>query len=292
MTEEMMKAIEIEKAEQAQYGWHYVRTDKNGTRYYQSCECDKCEGRGVIPYFAHVDSGVCFKCGGRGVLDRARTMKIMTEEHAAKLQANRLAKARANADNKNKATLKAWGFNENGETWAVLGNTYEIKDTLKALGAKYNPIIGWHLTEDTDEYPTIVITADEFWDKNTVGEYMATDERHDECKAKIRIANELLKQAENKSQHIGEVGDKLEIAVTLKRISGFTTNFSYMGETTFIYKFEDADDNIIIWKTAKAPAEFEPEMVEGATVTLQGTIKAHSEYKGELQTVLTRCKIK
>lgn len=31
------------------------------------CECAKCNGKGVIPAFAHVCKGICFDCAGTGV---------------------------------------------------------------------------------------------------------------------------------------------------------------------------------------------------------------------------------
>lgn len=94
------------------------------------------------------------------------------------------------------------------------------------------------------------------------------------------------------SNYIGTIGEKLEKVVTLTRISSYgVSGFSY-DVTYFIYNFVDEDNNIIIWKTTKAPDEFEPELEENVTVTLKGTIKEHSEWNGEPQTVLTRCKIK
>lgn len=46
--------------------WSYVRTDRNGTRYFANYKCDRCNGKGVIPYYGYIDGGVCFECGGSG----------------------------------------------------------------------------------------------------------------------------------------------------------------------------------------------------------------------------------
>ena len=36
--------------------------------------CDRCDGRGVLPHYGHVASGVCFACKGSGTLSqRVRT---------------------------------------------------------------------------------------------------------------------------------------------------------------------------------------------------------------------------
>lgn len=33
--------------------------------------CPKCNGKGYIPEYGHIASGVCFLCNGRGYIDRA-----------------------------------------------------------------------------------------------------------------------------------------------------------------------------------------------------------------------------
>jgi hypothetical protein len=67
-----------------------------------------------------------------------------------------------------------------------------------------------------------------------------------------------------------------------------------------IYKFTDADGNVFVWKTTGSVGEdrtdnigrdyfYKPE--NGESVKVSGTIKEHNEYRGEKQTVLTRCKV-
>lgn len=69
------------------------------------------------------------------------------------------------------------------------------------------------------------------------------------------------------------------------KVHTYETHFTYYGELNFIYKFKDQNDNTIIWKTSNKDLE------EGKTYRIKGTIKEHSEYDGDKQTVLTRCKI-
>ena len=59
------------------------------------------------------------------------------------------------------------------------------------------------------------------------------------------------------------------------------------GSTTCVYKMTDGQGHIFIWKTSKYLPH---EETHGALMT--GTVKAHSEYSGEKQTDLTRCKVK
>lgn len=110
---------------------------------------------------------------------------------------------------------------------------------------------------------------------------------------------EAKKQAEamNKkpSEYIGKIGDKIAVELTLKKRITYETNYTYYGETQYIYIFEDAAGNEYKWKSAKFLEKIVNDVCiavnEGDTITLKGSIKAHEEYKGTKQTVLTRCKI-
>lgn len=90
------------------------------------------------------------------------------------------------------------------------------------------------------------------------------------------------------SQHVGEVGEKVEFKGTYVK-SGSWEQKAYAGygmTTMYIHTFKDADGNAFTWKTQRSFA-FE----YGENVNVKGTIKAHSEYKDEKQTELTRCKV-
>lgn len=90
------------------------------------------------------------------------------------------------------------------------------------------------------------------------------------------------------SQHVGQVGDKLELDVVLEKNAFFTVpSFRGFGtDTMHIYTFRDEAGNAIIWKTNKGLG-----IEKGSKVHLKGTIKTHDEYDEEKQTVLTRCKV-
>lgn len=121
--------------------------------------------------------------------------------------------------------------------------------------------------------------------------------------------------------YIGNIGDKVEIEVKVKGIYTFETRFGWDWTTNYIYNMEDADGNVLVWKTQKdltiltekriafggngKPYRFEGksrkdtldgydkyhEVSKGDVIILKGTVKAHDTYKGTEQTVLTRCKI-
>ena len=77
----------------------YVKTDRNGTKYYINHTCPRCGGEGRISYYSHIDSGICFQCGGTGRYDRQEIER--TPEYEKVLQERRLAKARREAVAKN-----------------------------------------------------------------------------------------------------------------------------------------------------------------------------------------------
>ena len=90
------------------------------------------------------------------------------------------------------------------------------------------------------------------------------------------------------SQHIGQVGEKVEIKGTYVR-TGSWEQPSFRGwgtDTFYIHTFKDADGNVLTWKTQNGLA-----LEYGECVVVKGTIKNHSVYKDEKQTELTRCKV-
>lgn len=90
------------------------------------------------------------------------------------------------------------------------------------------------------------------------------------------------------SQHVGEIGSKIEIKGTYVR-TGSWEQKAYAGYgtvTMYVHTFKDADGNVFTWKTQNGVC-----LNYGENVNVKGTVKAHSEYKDEKQTELTRCKV-
>ena len=105
-------------------------------------------------------------------------------------------------------------------------------------------------------------------------------------KEKERIEEENKRKNElDTITYYGEVGNKIkDIKVTGRCVAGYDTQFGY----TYIYKFKDDEGHIFIWKTTKDIDTDDEGIFVGQ---IAGTIKEHSEYAGEKQTVLTRCKV-
>lgn len=89
-------------------------------------------------------------------------------------------------------------------------------------------------------------------------------------------------KADHSNEYIGTVGARI-VFTDLKIVRRNVTEGNY--GNTYIYGFEDSTGNSIVWFASKHIGDI------GETVTLKGTIKAHNEYKGRNQTVLTRCTV-
>lgn len=95
------------------------------------------------------------------------------------------------------------------------------------------------------------------------------------------VARELERSGQPNSAHVGIVGKRqvFELEVTRKNYKE-----GEWGTTTILGLRDDAG-NDFTWFASTGAGKFEP----GDKVTGKGTVKAHSEYKGRKQTVLTRC---
>lgn len=98
-----------------------------------------------------------------------------------------------------------------------------------------------------------------------------------------------IRKSEEMSVWVGNKGERIELRdLSIKLLTGWETQFGY----TYLYKFTDAAGNIYTWKTGKWLGDPKTgELSESAKVSLKGTIKEHSEFRGVKQTELTRCTI-
>lgn len=67
---------------------------------------------------------------------------------------------------------------------------------------------------------------------------------------------------------------------------------SYGYETVSIYKMVDDDDIIYVWKTTSWLAYNDEPINRGSVLVIAASVKGQSEYNGEMQTELTRIKVK
>ena len=155
------------------------------------------------------------------------------------------------------------------KAYFVLGETFNIKEELKAKGAKWDYVNHkWYFNKKVDGYNLKEIDINE-----------------DTYTGDIEVFKEItFEVAESESEYVGNINDKIEISAKLKFAGHYKTRFG----TTYIYIFIDKQNNLFVWKTSKILAEVN----KGDEVELKGIVKEHSEYNHEKQTILTRCKVK
>lgn len=88
--------------------------------------------------------------------------------------------------------------------------------------------------------------------------------------------------AESGSEFVGEVKDRITIKVkSVKCVTSWESDFGM----TYIYKIIGQDGNVYTWKTGKVIDD------ERSDISITGTVKAHTEFRGIKQTELTRCRV-
>lgn len=101
------------------------------------------------------------------------------------------------------------------------------------------------------------------------------------------------------STYVGDLKQRLELPLMLLGEHGFerACYCGYGYEWVRIYRFVDKQGNVFVWQTTSVLVWWDEEANEyrsiepGMTCVLRGTVKAHKDYRGENQTVLTRCKV-
>jgi len=276
----------------------YIRTDRNGTKYYDvTFQCDWCSGRGIRPQYMHVHGGVCFYCDGTGVHNRQ--VKEYTAEYAAKLEAKHAAKQAAFAA-KQEAERQAWnpldavkkqGF---GEVMGIVVDAktgkpverHEKGSSWLYFTAKCKNI--WDLYFTDLDNP--VIAEDKNfqvvpmpWNEVFVPNYTAMALQYNENILQTFLDNHYYGYPQcPKSNAIGTVGERVSLDVTLKEIKSCDTFYGIK----YYYTFQDRNFNLLRWDTSK-----DLEMEVGTAVKLTGTITKHESDCYGSYTYVNRCKI-
>jgi hypothetical protein len=133
-------------------------------------------------------------------------------------------------------------------------------------------------TEVTDEFGTTLKNLAEYkWvpvKKASLAAYLGQFLRQIDRKAQEAALN-------GKRVYVGTVGQRAVFGpLTCVRCHSYETQFGWQN----INVFEDADHNLLVWKTGSYSANV------GDVVTLKGTVKEHNDYRGTKQTILSRCK--
>ena len=279
LTEEILKAHPK---------WRYERTDRNGTRYFYDSTCTRCGGRGVIEGYRYVEGGVCFECGGSGIGHKPEEIKVYTPEHEAKLAAQRAARAEKRAQERKvefsknyDKLMRAQGFGFDNDEYCiyrVVGNTFSIKDELKALGCKFKPSVGWYADHALEGYETQRMVAASLLEESPVSILWK-----DKAEVEPLWLERTRAVEASPSKWQGEIGSRLELYLHIDRaFEGSYQITSWKSTTNYMYLMSDKEGNVYKWSTSCF-------YKEGDDIHVRGTVKDHAEYKGIKQTVLTRC---
>lgn len=267
--------------------------------------CPRCSGLGIIVSHVEndqlvpipVDNGVCYKCGGSKV--ELKTVRAYTEKEYLQLQkSNERARAKREAaeaakiqenieradEFKHNTAIKL-GFGEDEKIYIVCGgNTYKIKDQLKAMGARFNMTFKWYFTKEVEVpegYCLCAISFDDLYDYQAETRWARMkDSAEDIIAAKVAS---YYKVPETEF-YPGVEGERIRnFKVRLESVRGFDGYYGY----TNIYTFT-ADKYVFVWMTSKSDLDIR----DGEEVSLTGTIKKFNDYNGIHQTMLSRCIVK
>lgn len=101
-----------------------------------------------------------------------------------------------------------------------------------------------------------------------------------------RVKAEADTRKRQESRYVGSLGDKITVTGTVTRLKPVTSEFGYRTTTSMLVVVEDGPTIATMFTAAAWAWDVE----QGDTITVAGTVKAHEEYRGARQTVLTRPK--
>lgn len=157
------------------------------------------------------------------------------------------------------------------------GNTFEDKEYFKMNSARYCRMWGWYFVS-TEELPTDI--PEDVEPIRLDWEIVGKENGELKSETEVAAAVEALIYDEDTSEYQGEIGDKVEVIVTVEKAIPLD---GYYGAST-MHIMRDYDGNCFVWTTAARSWS------EGTEHHIVGTIKDLRTYKGTKQTVLTRCR--
>lgn len=183
------------------------------------------------------------------------------------------------ASHKKQSTQKqALGF-ENGFITIFKGDTYSALEWFQASSARFTRLWGWYFIS-TDEVPTDLPHGIKPvrlpWE--LVGNEDGTLKPEDVI---VEIV-ESFRYDTTPSEYQGTIGQRLTLELVVSRIIDLENAF---GSSTMFIMY-DENSNCYIWTTSTSK-----NWEEGEIVHIKGTVKEHRVYRGEKQTILTRCSL-
>ena len=205
-----------------------------------------------------------------------KQVRWYTEKEYAKMYPDDVKSTSHEGDPYFKTQKEVLGF-EKGYITIFKGNTFEDKEYFKLSSSRYARWWGWYFmsTEELpDDIPSDVEPVRLDW------ELVGNEDGTLKPENVVTAAVDNLVYEEDESEYQGEVGDKIEVIVTIEKAIMLD---GYYGPST-MHIMRDYDGNCYVWTTAARSWE------AGTEHHIAGTIKELKQYKGTKQTVLTRCR--
>jgi len=150
----------------------------------------------------------------------------------------------------------------------ITGNSFPVKDQLKAMGCKYEGWAkAWFCPVDKAGAAQAIVDA--------------------ASPPKPQAAESVTDPTRAEGEYVGTVGDKITIGVTCESLRDIETEFNRKKVINTLAIFKDEEGNTIKWFTSSLPSTIK----EGGFVTITATVKSHDLYKGVNTTSLIRCKV-
>jgi hypothetical protein len=256
---------------------HDVDLAKGTAKHTYQDRCARCGGAGASDKWIFTGR-VCFDCHGTGK-GNVRTENVYTAEKLAKLNA---AQAVRDVRKAEKAQAKAAAAK--AEADAVRQSYYDAhRDVLEPLEAFVKPHLDVPVTSKS---PVFLV---EMW--RTFERNGKLSEKQLEATRKSLAREMAWAAAKAGSQHVGEIGKRIEMTLTVERVihldndgGGYAYHAIRFAPPT-IYLCRDEQGNRIVYKgTGDFPAK-------GETAKVKATINEHNERDGEKQTLISRPKV-
>jgi len=176
-----------------------------------------------------------------------------------------------------KTQKEVLGFDQDGFITIFKGDTYPLKDWFKENGARYTKFWGWSFGSFAampSELPEGVTPLQLQWDA------VGNEDGSLKVDSQVQAAVEELLCDDSVSTFIGNIGDKVEIELFIKKVIPLD---GYYG-VSMMHIMEDENENVFVWTTTARTLNV------NTWYKVKGSIKDHRIYNHIKQTILTRCK--
>jgi hypothetical protein len=237
--------------------------------------CHRCGSPGYIEAYRHVEGGICFRCLGSGREPADREVRLYTADQLAKLNATAQRKADRKATAAEMARAKAQA-EASARRVSFEANNAELLAWLRGAGSGC----------DGEEY------RDGFLGDMLRRADRDADWSDGQREALLRSFERAKADAERAraSGHVGTIGERRQFVAMVEREStyerrAFMPSWGGATETVYITTLRDASGNALVVKSPSFRAAV------GERLTIKGTVKDHTEFRGERQTMLARVAI-